>query len=88
MKAITTKYHGATDTRGARISASDLDGNRATVAYRHDLNGEEVHRQAVIALCTRLSWSGRLAHGSIAHGNYVYVWLDVKHDDIRNSFTV
>lgn len=33
MKAITTKYHGPTDKRGARISATDGDGNRASVAY-------------------------------------------------------
>jgi len=37
MKAIETKYVGPTDTRGAQIIASDMDG----VSYPHELSGEE-----------------------------------------------
>lgn len=35
MKAITTTFHGPTNTRGSRIVASDQDGNRVTVSKVH-----------------------------------------------------
>lgn len=75
MKAIVTKYHGPTDRRGARISASDEDGNRVMVPYAHELSGELVHRQAAIALCEKMGWTGTLHAGSLGKG-YVYVWSD------------
>lgn len=73
MKAITTKYHGPTNTRGLRISATDGDGNRVSVPYNYSLSGELVHREAVYALCAKVGWSGELVSGSIK-GGYVYVW--------------
>ena len=75
MKAITTKYHGPTDTRGARISATDNDGNRVTVPYEHALSGEAVHRVAAVALCKKMRWRGVLVAGATGAG-YVYVWND------------
>lgn len=40
MKAIRTRYHGPTNTRGARMSATDCDGNtvRMPLDYSHDDN--------------------------------------------------
>ncbi|MFA6063991.1 MAG: hypothetical protein WC736_15490 [Gallionella sp.] len=73
MKAIVTKYHGPTNTRGARITASDEDGNRATISYPYELSGEEVHRKAAVALCDKMNWKGRLVGGSVKNG-YVFVW--------------
>jgi hypothetical protein len=73
MKAIETKYHGPTNTRGARITASDLDGNRITVPYPHELSGEDVHRVAAEALRDKMGWSGRLIGGSTKAG-YVFVF--------------
>ena len=74
MKSITTTYYGPTNTRGARIRATDNDGNSVTLPYPHELSGEECHRAAVIALCDKMGWSGTLAHGGHARG-YVYVWV-------------
>lgn len=73
MKAITTRYHGPTNTRGARISARDLDGNRATISYPYDLSGEAVHRAAADQLCAKMGWTGRLVGGAVARG-YVFVF--------------
>ena len=73
MKAITTKYHGPTDSKGSRISASDEDGNRVYTPYDHSMSGELCHRQAAIALCRKMGWSGSLTWGGIKTG-YVYVW--------------
>ena len=74
MKAIITKYYGPTDTQGARVSASDEDGNRATISYPYELSGEAVHRAAADALCSKMGWSGRLAGGSLKNG-YVFVFV-------------
>jgi len=77
MKAITTRYVGATDRRPARIIASDLDGNRVTVPADGDFpydghNG--AHRAAAVALCQRMDWPGgeSLIGGAVKHG---MVWV-------------
>ena len=73
MKAITTKYHGPSNVRGSRVSASDLDGNRVTISYPYELSGEDVHRKAADALCAKMGWTGALAGGAVKHG-YVFVF--------------
>lgn len=74
MKAIETRYHGPTDTKGARITATDGDGHRLTIAYPYELSGEACHRHAAEALCRKLGWTGELAGGSTARG-YVFVFV-------------
>lgn len=55
MKKIITKYIPATDTRGSRIMAkSGL--KTASIPYPHELSGEECHKAAAVALCTRHGW--------------------------------
>ncbi len=73
MKAIVTKYHGPTNMRGSRITASDEDGNRITISYPYELSGEDVHRKAAQALCDKMSWGGELIGGSLKNG-YVFVF--------------
>lgn len=73
MKAIETKFHGATNTRGARISATDSDGNRVYISYPYELSGEEVHRKAVDALCEKMKWTGKMVSGQTRTG-YVFVF--------------
>ena len=74
MKAIRTKYHAPTDTRGSRITASDEDGNRVSIPYPYELSGEAVHRKAADRLCEKMNWTGQLAGGALKNG-YVFVWL-------------
>lgn len=73
MRAIEAKYHGATNTRGSRISASDGDGNRVSIPYPHELSGEDVHRKAADALCAKMKWSGELVGGATKSG-YAFVF--------------
>jgi len=73
MKAIITKYHGPTDYKGSRITASDGDGNRITISYPCELSGEAVHRKAAEALCEKMGWTGSLVGGSLKD-NYVFVF--------------
>lgn len=73
MKAIRTKYHGPTNTRGARITASDEDGNKCTIPYPYELSGEAVHKSAATALCKKMGLRGELVGGSLKDG-YVFVF--------------
>lgn len=73
MKAIITKYHGPTNTKGSRITASDEDNNRITISYPYELSGEAVHRKAAEALCAKMGWTGTLVGGSLKNG-YVFTF--------------
>lgn len=57
MQAIQTKYHGPTNTKGARISARS-DGGRLTVGYDHALDAEGNHKAAARLLAEKLHWIG------------------------------
>lgn len=71
MKAITTKYHGPTNLRGSRVSAFDGD-NRIFVSF--DYASHDPHRDAALALCRKLNWTGKLISGGTKEGN-VFVFL-------------
>lgn len=75
FKAITTRYFGPGNVRGARIIASDEDGNRLSVPYPHSIRGgvEECHRAAAQALADKMGWGGELIAGSLKDG-YVFVF--------------
>ncbi len=75
MKAITTKFLGPTNTRPARIVASDLDGNRVTISYgQAGDGGMGEFRAAADALCAKMSWPGELVGGAVKDG-YVFVFM-------------
>jgi len=76
MKAIITKYHGPTNFKGSRISASDEDGNRITIPYPSELDWRdgEPHRAAAQSLCEKMNWKGSLVGGSVK-GGYAFVFV-------------
>ena len=49
MDTIITKYHGATNTKGARISAAVM-GKRVYIPYPHELDSWRCHAEAARAL--------------------------------------
>jgi len=65
MKAIITKYHGPTNSRGSRISATAEGVGRIYIGYPHELSGEDCHKAAAIALCNKYQWSTDLAGGGL-----------------------
>jgi hypothetical protein len=67
MQAIVTKYHGPTDHKGARISAT-AEAGRVVVAYDYSKNGEENHYFAALALIERLGWSHLMERCDIWNG--------------------
>lgn len=73
MQAIKTKYVGPTNTRGSRIIAS-CDGGKITHNYAHNIDVEQNHIDAALALCKKLGWDGELATGYLDNG-YVHVFV-------------
>lgn len=74
MKAITTKFHGPTNTKPSRYSASDQDGNKVTLSTDFTFNSDGNHDRAAVALCHKMGWlTHNLVRGSLAQG-YVYVF--------------
>lgn len=77
MKAITTRYHGPTNTKAARIIASDMDGNnfQLSVSEVDSLNEADQHHVAAKRLSEKMKWEGRLAGGYVK-GGLVWVFVD------------
>jgi hypothetical protein len=57
MKAIRTRALGPTGTKGARIVASDADGNRIVVSRDYSFGDDENFAIAARALCHKMGWS-------------------------------
>ena len=74
MKAILTKYHGPTNTRGSRITATDGDGNRVSIPYPHHESDNDKHAAAVRALMEKMRWDGQLV-GGWTPGGTAWVFL-------------
>lgn len=74
MKAIVTKFHGPSNVKGSRYSATDEDGNRVIVGADHSVHYESNHDAAALALCKKMGWRGTLQRGHVSTG-YVYVWI-------------
>lgn len=73
MKAITTRFYGPSNSRGSRILARDSDNNRVWVSADHA--SRDPHRDAVVALCRKMGWTGKLIVGGLEPGVNVWVWL-------------
>ena len=65
MKAIKTKYHGATNTRGSRFSAEAEGVARIYMPYDYELNAEENHRIVAEKLCDKYDWKGEIIGGGL-----------------------
>lgn len=76
MKAIQTKYYRPTNFKGSRIKASDLDGNTKWEHYRSELDTNDNHAAAAIALCHKMQWHGRLQGGHLGDDSMVWVFCD------------
>jgi hypothetical protein len=69
MQTIETKYHGPTNVRGSRISATASGcRKRVTVSYDHALNAENNHKAAAQTLMEALGWTGSYAGGHTQTG--------------------
>ncbi len=71
MQAIRTRYHGPTNTRGARITAS-CEGGALTLPRDYSLDVDQDHARAAQRLVDRLGWPG-VYHGGSFSGDYYWV---------------
>ena len=77
MQAIITRYHGPTDFRGSRITATAGNGKRVTIPYPHELDSYQAHREAAVALIRRMGWAPvTITGGGLKDGGYAWVMLD------------
>lgn len=73
MLAITSKYHGPTDTSGSKVRAT-VNGKSAAVPWASELDSEPNHRAAVVALCDKLGWDAdRFFGGAMTDGRWAWV---------------
>ena len=90
MQAITTKYIGPTNSRGARVKAT-CDAGTITISWDHALNTEGNHDAAALALVRKLGWDAPdrthvrykpvMYRGGLKGAGYCYVfpveWTEV-----------
>lgn len=73
MIAIMTKYHGATNTKGSRISAR-ANGNKIFMSYDYyHGDGEMQYKRVAVALCKKMGWPTDLLGGGTDEG-YAFVF--------------
>lgn len=68
FQSIETKYHGATNTKGSRISATSASGIKTYIDYPHELSGVDCHAIAAEKLARQLEW---LKPGEDFKGKYI-----------------
>ena len=74
-RALRTKYHGPTDTKGSRISVYWADrspANRRYYAWQYELDPGENHDRAIRAYTQDNAITGQWVCGDAGDGN-VYV---------------
>ena len=72
MQTITTKFIGATNTKGERVKAISSSGISVTIPWSYDGDTLGCHFEAVEALCKKIGWTGDFIAGSVDRG---YVWV-------------
>lgn len=72
MQAITTTYHGPTNTRPSRMTAR-CEAGRIAVAYNYALNGPDNHEAAAASLLRKLGWEYTYVGGTTHTGQMVWV---------------
>lgn len=78
FKSIITRYHGATNYRPSRISASAEGVGRVYLAYDYALNAADNHAAAARALADKYGWlrdGMTLTGGGLPNGRgYAFVF--------------
>jgi hypothetical protein len=72
--AVVTKFHGPTNTKGARVSASTgmMRSHRLYHHWDHELSAFENHRAVAMAFIQERKWDGQWIGGATKDG-YAFV---------------
>ena len=85
-QAIVTKYHGPTNTRGARVSAKARAG-KVWVSWEDALDVEGNHKAAAFALARRYEWFGSWVGGANPDGTgNTYCMREFKSSNQREQY--
>lgn len=68
MQAIITKFHGPTNVRGSRVSAT-AEAGRVILDWDHALNPDDNHKSAAMALAAKFKWDGHYVGGHLPQKN-------------------
>jgi len=72
MQAIVTRYHGPTDTRGARISATTAGNGRVYTSYQHN-GGDAEHLRAALKMLDKNKWGWkRIVQSTAPNGDVIF----------------
>lgn len=87
--AIKTTYHGPTDHRGSRVTATVMSahpttGKKESVTLPYD--GFGTHDLAVQKLARSLGWYGEWVAGDAGGSSYVYVRVLTERVQVENTF--
>lgn len=85
---IRTRYHGPTNARGSRISATTISGQRVYVPYDHALSTEENHDTAARKAAALIAWTlPRVWRGVwVAPGERCYVAMGTVYGEFTEYF--
>lgn len=73
LQAITTRYLGPTNHRGARVKATCQAGS-ITIPWDHAWNADKNHAMACAALQAKLGWREKRIGGALPDGRgYAFV---------------
>jgi hypothetical protein len=72
-KAIETRYHGPTNTKGGRISARSVDNPPMYREYDHGLHHSQRHAAVAKAYAEARKWPGLYVAGYTPGSGYVFV---------------
>lgn len=72
LQAITTKYLAPTNFKGARVKAECAAG-AIVVNWDHDLNPEQMHERAAMALVKKVGWQNIIEGGHMKDGRYCWI---------------
>ena len=68
MQAIITKFHGPTNVRGSRVSAT-AEAGKITLSWDHALNSDDNHKAAAEAFARKFNWTGTYVGGHLPQAN-------------------
>ena len=91
MKAIVTKFHGPTDFKGSRYSATAEGVGRVILQTDFALNSDENHERVARALADKYGWlkdGTRLVGGGMPDGRMAWVFVRVDIDALTDLVSV
>lgn len=88
-QAIMTKYHGATNSSGSRVSAK-AEAGRISQHWDYALNADGNHCSVAAAFAAKFDWAGLWIGGSPSGSSgYCYVWAgDMRPDATEARETI